>query len=112
MNAVPLRNLRLKWVVCLAWLVLLGGCKVPAQMVWSPDGKQAIWRNETRAVLINESGAKGEDLGDSTGGFAWSSDSKSLYFIVSEPGDVERSMSPVVDVTGQAPTTAPAAATE
>jgi hypothetical protein len=65
---------------CLALLLFFAGCDVPAQMVWSPDGHQAAYRSTQNAVLLGEDGKVVTTLGATIGGFAWSSDSKSLYF--------------------------------
>jgi Tol biopolymer transport system component len=64
-----------------ALLMLAGisGCGLP-HMIWSPDGKQAGYLCNKQAVVIDENGAIVAELGASTGGFAWSSDSKTLYF--------------------------------
>jgi len=56
------------------------GCRVPAQIVWSPDGTTAAYRIEDRAYLIDATGKVGTSLGTVLGGFAWSADSKTLYY--------------------------------
>ena len=57
---------------------------MPAQMCWSPDLKRAAYlptlNEESEAYLIDDSGRLLEKLGKTAGGFAWSSDSRSLYF--------------------------------
>jgi hypothetical protein len=66
--------------VCL----VLAGCEIPAQTFWSPDGSHAAYvapaNRECPAMLIDDAGKVLANLGPSTGGFAWSNDSKRLYF--------------------------------
>ncbi len=64
----------------LALLLICAGCRVPAQIVWSPDGATAAYRIEDRAYLIDAGGKIVTSLGTVLGGFAWSADSKTLYF--------------------------------
>jgi hypothetical protein len=53
-------------------------------MFWSPDGSRAAYRIENRGYLLDENGTVLADLGDSSGGFAWSADSKALYYATVE----------------------------
>jgi len=75
-------NLRLALglMVC----VFLAGCEIPAQTFWSPDGTKAAYAapsdKDSPAMMIDESGKVLANLGESSGGFAWSADSKRLYF--------------------------------
>jgi hypothetical protein len=68
-------------------IAAIAGCDVPAQIVWSPDGTQAAYRSGTAAFLLNEQGVVLQPLGETVGGFAWSSDSKSLYFAATDEDD-------------------------
>jgi hypothetical protein len=61
-------------------LALTAGCDIPAQIVWCPDGSRAAYRSDNAAFLLDQKGVVLRTLGNSTGGFAWSADSKSLYF--------------------------------
>lgn len=63
-----------------------GGCEFPAQMVFSPDGSRAAWRCGENVWLIDADGNVLRPLGESIGGYAWSSDSKTLYFATITPG--------------------------
>lgn len=60
-------------------LAAVSGCKLPSQMVWSPDGSAAAYRVDDRTTLIDADGKVITSLGASIGGFAWSADSKTLY---------------------------------
>ncbi len=61
-------------------IIVCVGCRVPAQVVWSPDGAAAAYRVEDRAYLIDAGGKVVSTLGTVLGGFAWSADSKTLYY--------------------------------
>lgn len=61
-------------------LLLLAGCNLPAQLVWSPDGTRAVYRVGADAYLVEHTGRVIEQLGPSTGGYAWSGDGKRLYY--------------------------------
>ncbi len=64
--------------------LLLAGCEIPAQTYWSPDGTRAAYvapsNPDSPAMVIDDKGSIVANLGQSIGGFAWSSDSKRLYF--------------------------------
>ncbi|MGE5610986.1 MAG: hypothetical protein ACM359_17180 [Bacillota bacterium] len=70
-------------------LLTLAGCEIPAQTYWSPDGTHAAYvppsGSESPAMIIDDQGAIVAKLGATTGGFAWSNDSKRLYFAVVDP---------------------------
>lgn len=72
-----------------AFLMLLAcgaGCEIPAQTFWSPDGARAAYipssGSQAQAIIIDATGAIVDTLGRSTGGCAWSADSRTLYFAV------------------------------
>src|SRR5512146_1783968 len=71
------------------FLLVLAGCEVPAQIYWSPDGTRAAYvptaGSESAAALIDEQGKVLAALGKSVGGFAWSADSKQLYYAAVGP---------------------------
>lgn len=71
-------------VAVLALLLCLAGCEVPAQTFWSPDGSRAAYvpgsNSKAEAVVVDAAGTIVERLGRSTGGCAWSADSRTLYF--------------------------------
>lgn len=74
----PLRAVGL--VTVLMGLIACAGCTAPAQIHWSPDGTAAAYAYREQAVVIDAEGAVLSKLGKSVGGFAWSADSKTLYF--------------------------------
>jgi len=51
-------------------------------MVWSPDGSKAVWRVGDKAHLMDDQGKLVGEVGESGGGFAFSSDSKILYAVI------------------------------
>ena len=65
--------------VGLMLIALTAGCRLPAQIVWSPDGSSAAYRIEDKAYLIDSTGKVTAPLGTVVGGLAWSNDSKTLY---------------------------------
>lgn len=65
-------------------LLTLTGC-LPAQIFWSPDGSRAAYLNHSMASLIDDHGRLVQRLGGSTGGFAWTADSKTLYVATAQP---------------------------
>ncbi|CAN5410717.1 hypothetical protein BH10PLA1_BH10PLA1_21250 [soil metagenome] len=68
-------------LLCLGTILMVtAGCSVPAQLVWSPDGSAAAYRLNDKAFVIDAAGKIAAELGDSTGGYAWSGDSKTLYY--------------------------------
>jgi hypothetical protein len=96
-------------------VVIVAGCRVPAQIVWSPDGKTAAYRVEDKAYLVDSTGKLGAPLGTVAGGMAWSADSKTLYYAMSaklanpivKPDTIWQSMPEAPEPTS-APATAPA----
>lgn len=86
-------------------LLLLAGCNLPAQLVWSPDGSRAVYRVGADAYLVEHTGRVIEQLGPSTGGYAWSGDGKRLYYATAlgadgddENTDDRRATSPLTPV--------------
>ncbi len=63
------------------------GCEPVAHLSWSPDGKQAAYfvpgsgkPLPGNGFVLDDSGKISADLGSAFGSFAWSSDSKTIYF--------------------------------
>ncbi len=74
---------RLVWIAA----VFLVGCTPIAHINWSPDGAQAAYFVPTAgkllpgvAYLLDTSGKTNARLGPTFGSFAWSADSKTVYF--------------------------------
>jgi hypothetical protein len=107
---IPVR--RLTGAVLVLPVILLGlaliGCDVPAQVVWSPDGSQAAYRSGTAGFLLNEQGIVLQPLGQTVGGFAWSSDSKSLYFAATAENDLDSPALTPINFQWLGPTNDPA----
>lgn len=77
------------FALLLTCALLSAGCHLPAQVAWSPDGKLAGYRVGEQAYVIDENGKELAKLGQSGGGFAWTADSKTLYFAADRAGDGE-----------------------
>jgi|GEM_PF-1585893 len=71
---------RVFWAMGRLCMVAVLGCRVPGQIAWSPDGSLAAYRIEDKAFLIDSTGKIVTSLGGSAGGYAWSADSKTLYY--------------------------------
>ncbi len=74
----------MKRFLLLVPLLMLAGCELPAETFWSPDGTKAAYMPPSgangEAMVFDENGKILAKLGPSLGGFAWSPDSRSLYF--------------------------------
>ncbi|HEX2971334.1 MAG TPA: hypothetical protein VHP11_03315 [Tepidisphaeraceae bacterium] len=80
----------LRAFVPVLFALLLLGCEIPAQTHWSPDGSRAAYippgsDAKSPAMIIDDHGAILAKLGLTTGGLAWSNDSKRLYFAIVDP---------------------------
>jgi len=73
-----------RFLVPLLACLLLAGCEIPAQTFWAPDGSRAAYLPtsgpDTTLSIIDDTGNVLANLGPTAGGFAWSNDSKRLYF--------------------------------
>ena len=105
---------RTRLLTHLAGLMLLltvcNGCTAPAQMRWSPDGTAAAYCYRDKAVVVDEAGAILSQLGRSEGGFAWTVDSKTLYYATeTDQADnvLDVDMKFRSEASAPAPTTAP-----
>src|SRR5580658_2071343 len=77
------------WVVVLFFLAAggAGGCTPTAHLSWSPDGARGAYFVPTAGkllpgvgYLLDTSGKTTARLGPTFGSFAWSADSKTVYF--------------------------------
>ena len=86
-NAIPWLSAQhlpiwLRLLMSLPILAFATGCDLPAQIEWSPDGSSSAYCNGDQVMLLDEKGKFVAPFGNSTGGLAWSADSKHLYAAV------------------------------
>src|SRR2546421_4938778 len=77
----------LSFYTLLLAIVALAGCEPIAHIAWSPDGSRAAYFVPTPKKLlpglsfvIDPAGKVAAELGPTFGSFAWSNDSKTIYF--------------------------------
>jgi hypothetical protein len=101
-------------MICL--LFLLAGCEIPAQTYWSPDGMRAAYVPSSGvavpAAVIDAQGNVIARLAPAVGGFAWSSDSKKLYFVSIVPKPQNLAPTPIQRGWANVPGEQPIAATQ
>src|SRR5271156_4157762 len=75
------------WMAALLFLAMSGGCTPTAHLSWSPDGARAAYFVPTGGkllpgvgYLLDGGGKTTARLGPTFGSFAWSADSKTVYF--------------------------------
>ncbi|HSV13068.1 MAG TPA: hypothetical protein VLI90_02330 [Tepidisphaeraceae bacterium] len=99
-------------------MLAIGGCEPISHISWSPDGARAAYFVPVQGKLVpgvsyvlDADGKKMASLGPTFGSFAWSPDSKSIYFGAydnQQPATVPIERKWLVDAEDQQPPEAPA----